>query len=275
MSASAAPLVITVAPNGARKIKADHPAIPLSAAELAEEAAACHAAGATMIHLHVRDDNQGHSLDVARYREATSAIRSRVGADMIIQVTTEAVGIYSPAEQMAVVRELRPEAASLAVRELCATSDAEEEAGAFFAWLRENGVAAQYILYSPEDVARFDDLHRRGVIPGERPSVLYVLGRYSADGQSSPQDLLPLLNASESDVSWSVCAFGAMEAACMLTAAGLGGHCRVGFENNMDLSDGRRAPGNAALVRQVADACQVMGRRVATVNEARRAMGVQ
>ena len=175
---------------------------------------------------------------------------------------------------------LRVEAAGLVVaeaRQVRATGSpwAEEaEAAAFFAWLGENGVAPQYILYSAEDVTRFDDLCARGVIPEGQSSVLYVLGRYSADGQSRPDDLLPLLAAATRPVTWSVCAFGALEAACMLSAAGLGGHCRVGFENNMDLADGSRAPDNAALVRQVADHCALMGRQPADATAARRLMGV-
>ena len=120
------PLIIAVAPNGARKTKADHPALPITPEELAETAARCLDAGASMIHLHVRDDDQKHSLDVSAYRAAIAAIRARVGGELIIQVTTEAVGIYTPAQQMAMVQELEPEAVSLAVRELC-PDDAHEE----------------------------------------------------------------------------------------------------------------------------------------------------
>ena len=72
------PLVLAVAPNGARKTQADHPAIPISPAELAATAAAAQAAGAAMIHLHVRDADQKHSLDVGAYREATAAVREKV-----------------------------------------------------------------------------------------------------------------------------------------------------------------------------------------------------
>ena len=112
-------MMIAVAPNGARRQKADHQALPITPAELAETAVECQDAGASMIHLHVRDDQGGHLLDAQAYRVATAAVRDAVGPDMIIQVTTEAVGIYSVDEQIAVVQELKPEAVSLAVRELC------------------------------------------------------------------------------------------------------------------------------------------------------------
>ena len=112
-------MMVAVAPNGARKQKVDHRALPITPAELAATAAECQDAGASMIHLHVRDDRGGHLLDAQAYRAATAAVRDAVGPDMIIQVTTEAVGIYSVDEQIAVVQELKPEAVSLAVRELC------------------------------------------------------------------------------------------------------------------------------------------------------------
>ena len=68
-------LMLAVAPNGARKTREDHPALPLSPAELADTSAACRDAGACMIHLHVRDAQQQHSLDPELYRVAIAAIR--------------------------------------------------------------------------------------------------------------------------------------------------------------------------------------------------------
>ena len=269
------PMMIAVAPNGARKQKADHDALPITPIELAQTAVQCRDAGACMIHLHVRDQQGGHSLDVDAYRVATAAVRKAVGDDLIIQVTTEAVGVYSIDQQIAMVQQLKPQAVSLAVRELCPTVEDEVRGARFFAWLEKERVAAQYILYSATDIARFDDLRRRGVIPGERISVLYVLGRYTEGGASSALELLPMLAAADTEVIWSVCAFGATEASCMLVAAGLGGHARVGFENNMQLLNGAKAPDNSALVSQVADNAINMQRSVASVSQARLLLGMQ
>ena len=269
-------MMIAVAPNGARRQKADHQALPITPAELAETAVECQDAGASMIHLHVRDDQGGHLLDAQAYRAATAAVRDAVGPDMIIQVTTEAVGIYSVDEQIAVVQELKPEAVSLAVRELCPRAEDELRAGRFFSWLQQERISPQYILYSAEDVLRFNSLRERGLIPGDNISVLYVLGRYSETGASSAAELLPMLSAADaSDVIWSVCAFGATEASCMLVAAGLGGHARVGFENNMQLLDGGVAANNGALINQVAEGVASMGRHIASGSEARSLLGMQ
>ena len=97
------------APNGARRSQADHGRLPVTPAELADCAESILAAGASMMHVHVRDDDGAHSLDADRYRDAIVAIRERIDDSLVIQVTTEACGIYTPEYQMSVVRELRPE----------------------------------------------------------------------------------------------------------------------------------------------------------------------
>lgn len=268
------PLMIAVAPNGARKTHADHAALPISPTEIAAEAARCRDAGAAMLHLHVRDENGAHSLDGEAYRRAIAAVQDAVGDDLIIQITTEAVGRYSPDEQIALVKALKPEAASVALKELCA--DGDDKGCAFYAWAADEGIALQHILYTPEEVKRFADLVRANKISADGLNVLYVLGRYG-DGQSQPGDLLPFLaQARDSDLhptTWSVCAFGSGEGAVAHTALCLGGHVRVGFENNMYLNDGTLAPDNAALVKQVADGAQLIARPLCRAAQARRLMG--
>ncbi|MDX1425535.1 MAG: 3-keto-5-aminohexanoate cleavage protein [Kiloniellales bacterium] len=266
------PVILAVAPNGARKTKADHPALPIAPAEIAAAALACRAAGAAMIHLHVRDAEGRHSLDVEAYRAASEAVRDAVGRDLVIQVTSEAVGVYSPEAQMAMVRALRPEAVSLAIREIVPDAAGEAAAGEFLAWLRAEGVLPQYILYSDDDLRRFDDLLARGVVPAGRQAVLFVLGRYAKDQTSEPKDLLPFLAANARGHLWAVCAFGPRETACAVAAAALGGHARVGFENNLHLPDGTLAPDNAALVAAVAEGLDAIGARPASAEEAREMM---
>ncbi len=266
------PLVLAVAPNGARKTKADHAALPIEPDEIARTAAACREAGAAMIHLHVRDREGRHSLDVEAYRAAIAALRREVGDGLVIQATSEAVGRYSAAEQMAMVRELRPEAVSLAVRELVPDAAAEPEAAAFFAWLAAERILPQFIVYSDEDLRRFDGLVARGVVPEGPCSLLFVLGRYTKGQVSTPEDLLPFLAANPQRHGWAVCAFGRREAACALAAAALGGHARVGFENNLYLPDGALAPGNAALIAAVADGARGIGRPLADADAARAIM---
>jgi uncharacterized protein (DUF849 family) len=259
------PLVVTVAPNGARRTKANHATLPITPAEIAREAELSCAAGASVLHVHVRDDEGRHSLDPALYRAAIDAVRERLGERMVVQITTEAVGRYGPAEQMAVVREVHPEAVSLGLMELIPDDGTIEEAAAFLDWVRRARIAPQYILYTPEEVTRFHRLRGRGVLPQRRPFVLFVLGRYAERTEAQAQDLLLFLAAHDAECPWAACAFGRREAACVLTAAGLGGHARVGFENNLWLADGGVAASNAQLVEQVSAGARLLGREVADI----------
>ncbi|WP_336080327.1 3-keto-5-aminohexanoate cleavage protein [Thalassospira sp. CH_XMU1448-2] len=263
------PFLIASAPNGARKTKADLINIPISPAEVAREALACKQAGAGMMHLHVRDDDQKHSLDVGRYREMLTEVRAAVGPDMLLQVTTEAVGMYSARDQMAMIRDLVPDAVSIAVREI-APIDADLNALKVFSeFMREAGILPQFILYAPEDVVRFNQLVEIGVLPGEKFPVLFVLGRYTVGQISDPAELLPFLGTSSYISEWMLCAFGAFENACILTGAGLGGHARIGFENNHLKVDGSPASDNAELIAQAREGSRLMGRKIATGEQAK------
>lgn len=264
------PLVIANAPNGATRTKADHPALPMTAAELARTAAEIIEAGAALIHIHVRDADGRHLLDAQAYRDATAAIRREVGERLVVQATSEAAGRYTAPEQIAVVRALRPEAVSLALREIIPDEAHEAAAAEFFAWLRRERVMAQIILYSAEEVHRYYALKGRGVLGEGEDFPLFVLGRYTSGQVSTPADLVPFLAAAGTPPRlWAMCAFGPKENACATVAAGLGGHVRVGFENNLFAPDGTRAENNAAQVRRAAEAARLLNRPLATADTLR------
>jgi uncharacterized protein (DUF849 family) len=265
-------VLICVAPNGARRSKADHPALPLSATELAVEARHCLNAGAGALHLHVRDAQQQHTLDVERYREALDAIRASSGDALVVQVTTESVGRYSAAEQAAAVRELRPEAISVAVREMVPSAADEPAAANFYAWAHQQRVAIQHIVYSQEETQRLLDLVRRQIIPGPA-AVLFVLGRYGAPAAIQPRALVARLQIWPEDWPWMVCGFGSQEPQFAAAAIGLGGHVRVGFENNLLLSDGSRAETNAQNVENSFLLARQAGRALVQRAEALKVLG--
>ena len=263
------PLILTVAPNGAYKTQEQHPAVPITSEALAETAKSCLDAGAAMIHMHVRRPDGRHLLDAQAYQDATAAVRRTVGQSLVIQITTEAAQVYEPPVQMAVVRETRPEAVSVGLRELLKPEVPETELNAFFSWLVRERIMTQVILYDEQDLANWQSLRERDVVPEGPWFLLFVLGRYTAGQTSSPTDLLPFLHRHDGRYPWAMCAFGPQENACAITAAGLGGHVRVGFENNLHLKDGRIAPDNAALVAQIAQGAGVLGRPLATADDIR------
>lgn len=257
---------IMVAPTGARRTKADHPALPMTLPEIVDCARACLAAGAGAIHAHIRDDRGGHSLDIERYRELVAVLKAEV-PEITVQISTEAVGRYSPAEQMALVKALRPPFVSIALRELVPGDGDIATGTAFYRWCTAEHISVQHILYDAADVARLGELQRQGLLPPGRLSMIYVLGRYSVGQESSPDDLIPFLDAADAFTEapdWMVCAFGRGETTCLAAALERGGKVRVGFENSLWHEDGSVAASNAervAVIRSVADLIQVGGAR--------------
>ena len=131
--------------------------VPLEPEELARTAAACADAGASMIHVHVRDDGGRHSLDRERYGDAVAAIRAAVGDAMLIQLTSEAAGRYNAKEQIRLLYELAPEGLSVSIglREFFSDDETDEDASQLMFWLDRRDTLLQYILYTPEEVERY------------------------------------------------------------------------------------------------------------------------
>lgn len=270
-------VLIGVAPNGARRTKTDHPALPMTPQEIAEEAEGCRQAGAGLLHMHVRDDEGRHSLDAGRYREAMAGVRARSGEGLILQITTEAGGVYGREVQMGVVRELLPEACSCALRELCPGPNEEADYGRFLGLCGEAGVAVQHILYDVHDVMRFIALRRAGVILEPQPFALLVVGSYSGGPEGAPglaKRLAALADAEVAAAHWAACAFGAEETRVLLAAAERGGHVRVGFENSLVNADGSRAQSNAERVGRLVAALGAQDQMPLEAHAARAALGM-
>lgn len=247
---------IMVAPNGARKNKADHPALPLTIAETVDTARACFDAGAGAIHAHMRDREGRHVLDAGLYRELIAELAATV-PDMAVQITTEAVGLYTPQAQRQVVRDVMPKSVSVALREMLPDETEKKAARTFYHWASQAGIAVQHILYEAGEVAELFAAVGSGVIPAKNLQLLFVLGRYASDQQSDVSDLDPFLKAlayqesAADSLQWGLCAFGRKETDCLVEALRKGGHARIGFENNIYNRDGLIAADNAERVREL------------------------
>ena len=247
---------LTVAPNGAYLRKSTHSAVPTTEAELVETARACFNTGAGMVHLHVREDDESHSLDAARYRSAITAIQKAV-PEMAVQITTESGGKYGVAEQLRCLREVKPDAASVAAREIARDASLARE---FYHSADELGVALQHIVYSPEDLDMLLAWIEDGTVPGEMHDILIVLGRYTDGKLAKPEDLDVFLPKVENSVfRWTLCAFGKHEQACLLAALEAGGNARIGFENNTVAPDGTVFADNSASVASFVSAAAEQG----------------
>ncbi len=241
--------LIAVAPNGARKTKDDHLSLPMTIDEIATEAKACYEAGAGMIHLHVRDELGHHSLSVDLYRQAMQAINEATDNQMIIQVTTEAVGKYEPDEQFGMIHALRPDAVSIAIREIRKLDELDIFEN--FDLMREKSVRPQLILYNQFDLKKYEYWLSEGILPGDAYPILLVLGKSHAQGSFTLSDLQekPEITAS----SIMVCAFGDEEFSAGKLAVSHDWHVRLGFENNHLLENGEIAKNNAELIAQMRD----------------------
>lgn len=249
---------IMVAPNGARRGKSDHPALPVTDAEVIETAIACHAAGADGIHVHIRDADGKHEIDAGHYRAILDQLRDAV-PDMYHQVTSESADRYTGAEQRAIMRDLAPAHVSVAVREMVRERSDWAEAQDFYEWAHTSNVNIQHILYSPIEVRGFVNALGEGRIPGKTHLIQLVQGSYAngSDGQLDLADYLSELDKADGmTFDWMLCAFGAQETENLTRAARFGGKARVGFENSFHNKDGSLADDNAMRVREVAAAVQ-------------------
>jgi 3-keto-5-aminohexanoate cleavage enzyme len=254
---------LTVAPNGASHGRQAHPAVPVTLEQITHSAVACHDAGAQAIHLHVRDDAGRHVLDPGLFNSAYAAVDHATGGGLWVQATSEAFGIFTPSDQRILLDGLRVPCVSVALRELIPDPAHEAAAAKTLASAVQRGMAIQYFLYQPSEIARLHDLITRGIVPDESLDVLFALGHYTI-GDTKPLMLVDFLSAWTAQplatrAEWSVCGFGRTETRALGAAMALGGKVRVGFENSFFMADGSIAPDNAARVAQIAELARIMG----------------
>lgn len=246
---------IMAAPNGARRGKGDHPALPITIDETVAEAAACFAVGADALHLHVRDADGQHSLDAGLYREALAEL-DRVVPQMPVQITTEAAGLFDVETQLITLSELRPRAASICVKDI---ARAPELAARVYGTCAEAGTHVQHILFTPEEQAQLIAWEVAGIVQAEQRDVIHVLGQYTPPVDASPAGVSALsTRQADRPGRWMVCAFGPQEHAVLLATAAAGGDLRVGFENNLAAPDGALAESTAANVAALRAALEEM-----------------
>lgn len=255
---------LMVAPNGANRTKADHPALPVTLDALVTTARACHDAGADGLHIHLRDAEQRHLLDAGLYREALVELRRAVPG-MALQITTEANGIYASPHQRAVALESGADLVSAALREIVQDTPAEQ-AAAFYSLCAERGIAMQHILYDPAEINLLQQALPQDLFADPSLQLLFVLGRYTPGQTSTPGALDPFLAGLERHgiaPDWMVCAFGQGETACLRAAHEAGGKLRVGFENALVNEDGQPARDNAERVTRLRAALELAERACA------------
>jgi 3-keto-5-aminohexanoate cleavage enzyme len=262
------PAILTAAICGAETTRAQTPYLPITADELGDEAARCVAAGASVIHLHVRRDDGSPTQDRALFQKAIDAIRAR--CDVIIQTSTGgAVGMS--ADERAQPLECGPEMASLNAGSLNFGDDVFLNpfpvVREFARRMREKKIVWELECYDAGHVDSCLVLAKEGVIdlPAHFDFVLGVRGGMAA----SEENLRFLISKLPAGCTFNVAGIGRHQLPMAALSLKLGGHARCGLEDNVYLSKGVLAKGSFELVAAVAQLARDAGRSVATVSQAR------
>ncbi len=267
-------LIITVAPVGAETTRKDNPNLPLTPLEIAEETARCAEKGASMVHLHVRDEqgNATQSRDV--FAETIALIQER--CNLIIQVSTGGASWMEPEERLQPVA-LRPEMATLTTGTVNfgdeIFSNPMPMVERFAREMRAYGVKPEIEIFDVGMVSNALSLVKKEILqlPLHFDFVMGVPGGIPGE----PRHLLHLVESIPGGCTWSVAGIGRNELPLAVMAILLGGHVRVGFEDNIYYSKGVLADSNAQLVERIARVAGELGRQVATPDEARQILGLQ
>jgi 3-keto-5-aminohexanoate cleavage enzyme len=266
------PLIITCAPVGAEILPEQTPHLPYTPQLLGETARAVREAGASIIHVHCRNDDGTNTHSVERFRQADEAIRAQ--SDLIVQFSTGGAIGMTPQERGAVL-ELRPEMATLTCGSVNFGDDIFENSFPIMRDLlkkmNEFGVRPELEIFDKGHLANARRLARERLLlfPQHVDFVLGVPGGLEA----TVQNLCDLVDDLPEGCTWSVAGIGKRQLPMAMAAIAMGGHVRVGLEDNLFYSRGRLAR-NDELVARVARLAAEAGRTIATPNRARKVLGL-
>ncbi len=272
-------LIITAAICGAEITKEQNPAVPYTVEEIKREAKSAYDAGASIIHLHVRKDDGTPTQDKSRFKECITAIRS-VCPDVIIQPSTGGAAGMSDEQRLQSVEVeenglIHPEMATLD----CGTCNfgddeifinSDNTIKNFGKVLMKYGIKPEIEVFDKGMVDIAIRMHKKGYIKSPM-HFNFVLGLQMA---ASVRDLVFISESIPVGSTWSVAGIGRHQMPMATAAIIMGGHVRVGFEDNAYLEKGILAKSNGELVEKVIRISKEIGREIATPKEARKILGI-
>jgi 3-keto-5-aminohexanoate cleavage enzyme len=267
------PLIITCAGVGAEVTRAQQPALPLTASEIAQDAAQCRAAGASIYHLHVRDDRGHPTMSVDVYKAALDAIRD--ATDVIVQFSSG--GAVTDTEDVRIAPlDLKPEMASLTTGTVNFGSEVFWNPPAlierFYKRMRELGVLPEFEIFEPGMIANARRIYEERAETHHR-HFDFVLG--VPGGMPAWEDSVAYLAShTPLEATWSATGVGRWHLPVTEAAIELGGHVRTGLEDVIYFERGRLADGNAQLIDRVASMGRAAGREIATPDTARNLLDI-
>ncbi len=280
------PVIICCAISGAIANRDQCPAIPYTPAEYAAEARRIVDEGGTHIHIHARTPDGTPSYEIEDFQAISDAIRSEVGTDAIVNFSTGTIGV-PVSKRIAYLEACRPEVAALNMGSMNYAKYSRSRKDFVFKFVFENpmdeiielleamnrlGIKPEHECFDTGHVSTLEPLIDMGVLGG-RPHVDFVMGVVGGVAPTA-RNLAAMADNVPEGAHWGV--IGISRAQWMLVAAALtlGGSIRVGLEDNLYLPNGEMATSNGELIAKARQMTEDVGRRPATVDEAREILGI-
>ncbi len=271
------PCILCCAITGSVPRKADNPAVPISVAEQIESSHAAVEAGASIIHAHVRNDDETPSSDPDKFAVLKEGLEKHCPG-VIIQFSTG--GRSGAGWERGGMLSLKPDMASLSVGSNNFPTRVYENPPDLVAWLasemQEFSVTPEVEAFDLSHLLQAQAMHAQGKLFGKL-YVQFVMGVKNA----MPVDkevfdfYVQIMQSRAPDAAWCAAGIGAAQIVVNEWAIAAGGHTRAGLEDNVRLNKAALAPSNAALISRAADLCAKYDRPVASPAEARAILGLR
>ena len=271
------PVIITVAITGAVPKKKDNPAVPVTPAEQVESTHEAFEAGASLVHIHVRNPDESPGSDPEAFAKIQEGVRKHCPG-MIVQFSTGGRG-RDPAQRGAMLY-LKPDMASLATGSVNFPTNIYENAPDFVEGLAkamlEHGIKPEVEVFDLAMLYNAANLVKKGLLK-EDAHVQFVMGIPNA--MPARRSIFDFLRSELKEVlpkaTWVAAGVGRHQWEVNQWCLEEGGHCRTGLEDNLRIEPNRLAASNAELVKKIADNADKFGRRVANATEARQILGLR
>ncbi len=270
-------LIVTAAICGAEVTKEHNPNVPYTVREIGIEAERAFLAGASIIHLHVREDDGTPTQDIKRFKACVDEIKRRCPNVIVQPSTGGAIGMGNEERLQPIFMNPKPEMATLDCGTMNFGGDeifvnTENTIIHFATEMNSRGIKPELECFDKGMIDMALRLNKKGHIK-EPMHFNFVLG-VNGGINATPRDLLYMVNSIPKSSTFTVCAIGKHEFPMVTMSIVLGGHARVGFEDNIYLSKGVLAKSNKELVEKVVRISKELGRDIASPYDARKILSL-
>jgi uncharacterized protein (DUF849 family) len=268
--------MITVAPTGAETAKSDVPALPVTLDELVAAAVACEAAGAALVHVHIRDSQAAPTLDPVRLKDTVAALRE--ATTLVVQLSTGG-SVHDPLEERLAVLDAEPDSCSLTCGTVNFGADVFLNPWPFMVELyqrsQERQIVPEFELFDLGHVTSMNKLlDKYGPPYGGQVHCDLVMG-VPGGMPGTAQALVAAVAALPAGASWSATGVGRTSLPVALAALSCGGHLRVGMEDTLTFAPGEPVRDNAQLVERAVALSALAGRPAMSTEDARALLKVR